>query len=86
MKQSEIITINASPGSGLESTDRRRGPGAAKRPADIAEVSDSDTRLTLTGSMGGVVGALMGAFSKSRMRRDLRDEPAPIKEAAEALG
>lgn len=50
----------------------------------ISEVSEGVTRLTLTGSMGGVVGALMGAFSKNRMRRDLRDELAPIKEAAEA--
>lgn len=51
---------------------------------DISEVSEGVTRLTLTGSMGGVVGALMGAFSKNRMRRDLRDELAPIKESAEA--
>jgi len=51
---------------------------------DLAEVSEGVTRLTLTGSMGGVLGALMGAFSKNRMKRDLRDELAPIKEAAEA--
>lgn len=48
------------------------------------DVSEGITRLTLTGSMGGVVGALMGAFSRNRMRRDLRDELAPIKDAAEA--
>lgn len=51
---------------------------------DISEESEGVTRLTLTGSMGGVMGSLMGAFSKNRMRRDLRDELAPIKEAAEA--
>ena len=51
---------------------------------DISQVSEGVTQLTLTGSMGGVVGTLMGAFSKNRMRRDLRDELAPIKEAAEA--
>ena len=51
---------------------------------DIIEVSDGVTQLTLTGSVGGVMGALMGAFSKNRMRRDLQDELAPIKDAAEA--
>ncbi len=51
---------------------------------DISEECEGVTRLTLTGSMGGVMGSLMGAFSKNRMRRDLRDELAPIKEAAEA--
>ena len=51
---------------------------------DLSEVAEGVTRLTLTGSMGGVLGSLMGAFSKNRMRRDLRDELAPIKEAAES--
>ena len=51
---------------------------------DLSEVSEGVTRLTLTGSMGGVVGTLMGALSKNRMRRDLRDELAPTKDAAES--
>ncbi|MDE0231191.1 MAG: SRPBCC domain-containing protein [bacterium] len=51
---------------------------------DLTEVSEGVTQLTLTGSMGGVLGKLMGTFSKNRMRRDLRDELAPIKEAAES--
>ncbi|MDE0132283.1 MAG: SRPBCC domain-containing protein [bacterium] len=51
---------------------------------DLSEVSEGVTRLTLTGSVGGVLGALMGIFSKNRMRRDLRDELAPIGKAAEA--
>ena len=51
---------------------------------DISELSESLTQLTLTGAIGGVLGSLRGLFSKSRMQRDLRDELAPIKEAAEA--
>ena len=49
----------------------------------LTRVSEGVTELTLTG-VGGVGGALMGVFSKNRMRRDLRDELAPIKEAAES--
>ena len=51
---------------------------------DISEVSDGVIELTLTGAIGGVLGAFMGVFGKKRMQRDLRDELAPIKEAAEA--
>ncbi len=50
----------------------------------ISEVSEGVTELTLTGSMGGPLGAVMGLFSKNRMQQDLRDELAPIKDAAEA--
>lgn len=51
---------------------------------DLAETSEGVTELTLTGAIGGVLGSIMGAFSKNRMRRDLRDELAPLKEAAES--
>ena len=51
---------------------------------DLAEVSEGVTQLTLTSAMGGVLGSMMGVFSKNRMRRDIWDEPAPLKEAAEA--
>ena len=49
----------------------------------IDPVSVGLTELSLTGSLGRVLGSLMGVFSTNRMRRDLRDELAPIKEAAE---
>ena len=50
----------------------------------IREVSEGVGELSLTGALGGALGSVMGALSKNRMRRDLRDELAPIKEAAEA--
>ena len=48
---------------------------------DVTQMSEGVTELTLTGPVGGVGGAVMGVFSKNRMRRDLRDDLAPIKEA-----
>ena len=51
---------------------------------EIAPVSKATTALTLTGSMGGPVGLLLGAISRRRMSRDLGDELDPIKEAAES--
>ena len=50
----------------------------------IREVSDGVAELSLTGALGGALGSAMGTLSKTRMRRDLREELAPIKEAAEA--
>lgn len=68
----------------------RRMVSGAKNPVmtyfhayDLSEVGEGVTRLTLTGSMSGALGSLMGLFSKNRMLRDLRDELAPLKEAAE---
>ena len=52
----------------------------------IRELAAGVTELSLTGALGVALGSVIGALSKSRMRRDLRDEPAPIKEAAEASG
>ncbi len=40
---------------------------------DLPEASEGVTELALTGAIGGVLGSIMGAFSKNRMRRDLRD-------------
>ena len=50
----------------------------------IREVAAGVAELSLTGALGGPLDSVMGALSKTRMRRDLREEPAPIKEAAEA--
>ena len=50
----------------------------------IREVSDGVAELSVTGALGGALGSVMGALSKTRIRRDLGDELAPIKEAAEA--
>ena len=47
------------------------------------EASDGVAELSPTGALGGPLGSVMGALSKNRMRRDLRDGLAPIKEAAE---
>ena len=46
---------------------------------DVTQMSEGVTELTLTGPVGGVGGAVMGVFSKNRMRRDLRDELAPSR-------
>ena len=53
---------------------------------DVVGVAEGVTKLTLTGSMGGLLGSIMGFFSGKRMRRDLRDELEPIKDAAEYSG
>ena len=50
----------------------------------IREVAAGVAELSLTGALGGPLGSVMGALSKTRMRRDLREDLAPIKEAAEA--
>lgn len=50
----------------------------------LSEASEGLTEPTPTGAIGEVPGSIMGAFSKNRMRRDLRDELAPIREAAES--
>lgn len=53
---------------------------------DLAPVSEGTTALTLTSSMKGAFGLLVGAISRKRMSRDLRDNLAPIEEAAEDCG
>ena len=43
----------------------------------LTESSEGVTEPTPTGAIGEVPGSIMGAFSKNRMRRDLRDELPP---------
>ncbi|MBI2935456.1 MAG: SRPBCC family protein [Chloroflexi bacterium] len=61
-----------------------RGPGF--RGVHVYEVhtAGDHTTLTLAAQYGGVLGLLMGRFMRGSVRRDLADELAAIKRAAEA--
>lgn len=63
-----------------------KGPGFQARHSYEVQAEEQGTKVTMTGAFSGVIGSLVGRFMKGSVRRDLRDELAAIKQAAEAKG
>ncbi len=61
-----------------------KGPGFWARHDYQVSATGDKTSVTLTGEFGGPMGVLFGALGKGSIQKDLVDELAAIKKAAEA--